>query len=287
MNFSVITPSWNQGKFIGECLSSVAGQDCGTYEHIVLDNCSDDNTAEVVAGFPGVRFLREKDRGQSHALNKGFAMARGEIICWLNSDDAYKPGTFRVLLDYFADPSTMVVFGDVEQVSYDGRPPQRAVAVFEDRLDLVRWWTSRARLHQPAVFFRRSAREAAGDLREDLHFAMDYEYWWRLSGLFAFRRCGDVLAVQYRQPESKTILDWDRVLAEREIIFSPHYGLIGGAAVVAREKRRAVAAHHIRCAYAAGSRAAALASIGKAIRTRPATIFSMAALGALRRAARL
>ena len=282
--FSVITPSWNQGEYIGECLRSVAAQNDPSVEHIVLDNCSADSTADVVREYPGTKFVREKDRGQSHAVNKGFAAAKGEIICWLNSDDAYPPETFARLRSIFADPAVSVVFGDVEQVSYDGRPPQRAEAAFKDRLDLVRWWSGKAHLHQPAVFFRKSVMEIVGNLREDLHYAMDYEYWWRMSEKFAFRREAEVLAVQYRQPESKTIRDWDKVLEEREIIFHPYYDLLGDKASVLAEKRDAVAAHHVRCAHAATKREDALSSILKAVRLKPALAISPSILGALRRA---
>jgi glycosyltransferase involved in cell wall biosynthesis len=127
--FSVITPSWNQGEFLARCLECVQRQGSDDYEHLVFDNCSTDASAMVAADFPCVRFVREADRGQSHAVNKGLAAARGEIICWLNADDAYPAGVFTRLRELFADPQCDVVFGDVEQVAYDGRPPQRAAAV--------------------------------------------------------------------------------------------------------------------------------------------------------------
>jgi glycosyltransferase involved in cell wall biosynthesis len=194
--FSVITPSWNQGAFLGGCIESVLAQRDADFEHLVFDNISSDETASVAARYAHLSFAAERDRGQSHAVNKGLAAAKGEIICWLNADDAYPAGLFAKLRELFADPKVDVVFGDVEQISYDGRPAQRVEAVFHDRLDLVRWWTSRARLHQPSVFFRRSAATAAGPLREDLHYAMDYEYWWRLSEKHRFHRVSDVLARQ-------------------------------------------------------------------------------------------
>jgi glycosyltransferase involved in cell wall biosynthesis len=253
--FSVITPSFNQGTYIGRCLRSVAGQGEADVEHWVIDNCSTDETREVVGKHPGVQFVSEPDRGQSDAVNKGFKRARGEIICWLNSDDAYPPGLFAQLAEAFSDPEVRVVFGDVGQVTYDGSPNQRVEARFEDRLDLVRWWSRRARLHQPAVFFRRQTREQAGLLREDLHYAMDYEYWWRMSEQTAFHYIPEVLAIQHRQPESKTVLDWRKVYQEREKIFSPYYHLVDGGnrRALFAEKRRAMADRYLGEAFAAAS----------------------------------
>lgn len=287
MFFSVITPSWNQGEFLARCLECVQQQGSEDYEHLVFDNCSNDETATVAAGFPRARFVREADRGQSHAVNKGLAAARGEIICWLNADDAYPPGIFARLRELFADPRCDVVFGDVEQVAYDGRPPQRAAAVFDDRHDLVRWWSSRARLHQPAVFFRRKVCEATGLLREDLHYAMDYEYWWRVSETFRFRYVPEVLAIQHRQPESKTVRSWHKVYEEREKIFAPFYGLIDGGdrAALRREKGRAMSDRFLMNASAAadGDRGAALADVWRALREDPGAIFRGDWLGVLRR----
>jgi len=285
--FSVITPSWNQGEFLARCLECVQQQGGYDYEHLIFDNCSTDHSAAVAREFPRVQFVREADRGQSHAVNKGLAAARGDIICWLNADDAYPPGLFARLRELFADPDCDVVFGDVEQVAYDGRPPQRAAAVFRDRLDLVRWWSSRARLHQPAVFFRRRVVAAAGLLRENLHYAMDYEYWWRISERFRFHHVPEVLAIQHRQPDSKTVRAWHRVYEEREKIFAPHYGLIDGGdpAALRREKQRALSDRYLMNASAAApdDRGAALADLWRGLREDPGAWGRGDWLGVLRR----
>lgn len=285
--FSVITPSYNQGEFIGECLRSVAAQGDADYEHLIFDNCSEDQTAEVVGQFTGVDFRVERDRGQSDAVNKGLAASRGEVVCWLNSDDAYPPGIFKKLREAFADPSCMIVYGDVSQVSYDGQPPQTAEAYFSERLDLVRWWTSRARLHQPAVFFRRAVYETCGPLREDLHYAMDYEYWWRISEAFAFRKIPGILAIQYRQPLSKTMMSWHKVYADREKIFAPYYPLIDGGnpSALLAEKRRGLSEKYLSEAFAAGSTNPGLAwqSYRRALREHPPTALRPSALGLFRK----
>ena len=248
--FSVITPSWNQGKFLVGCINSVLAQGDPDFEHLIFDNCSTDETANVAAEFSHVRFFSEKDRGQSDAVNKGLRAAQGEIICWLNSDDEYAPEAFAALRREFENPNRNVVYGDVRQVGYDGASDVLADARFESRLDFVRWWSGRVKLHQPAVFFRRTVLEKTGLLRENLHYAMDYEFWWRMSEHFDFKYMRKVLAVQHRQPDSKTIMAWRNVLMERERIFSPHYALLGEGGQLAKEKSLALSKIYLDQAYA-------------------------------------
>ena len=250
--FSVITPSWNQGKFLRACIESVVNQNEPDFEHLIFDNCSTDETELVAKEFPHVQFVSEADRGQSHAVNKGLAVARGEIICWLNSDDEYALGAFASLREAFDDPDVSVVFGDAVQVAYDGRGEVVQSARFGSRLDLVRWWRSDVKLHQPSVFFRRKVAEQTGLLREDLHLTLDYEYWWRISEHYEFKYLPAVLSIQHRQPESKTILLWRKALEEREEIFSPYYHLLdqGELPGLLKEKRMQLGESYLTMAYA-------------------------------------
>ena len=286
--FSVITPSWNQGKFLRGCIESVRAQGDSDFEHLIFDNCSTDDTANVAADFPHVRFFCEKDHGQSDAVNKGLRAARGEIICWLNSDDEYEAGAFAALRRVFENPDIQVVFGDVRQVGYDGAGDALACGCFETRLDLVRWWSGRVKLHQPAVFFRRSVLEKIGPLREDLHYAMDYEFWWRMSEVFRFEYLPQVLAVQHRQPGSKTILAWQKVLEERERIFSPFYGLVdcGSRRELMKQKREALSKIYLDQAYAvAGTRPSqGLHLMLRSLVERPRQFFGFQWAGVLKRA---
>jgi len=287
--FSVITPSWNQGEFLGACIESVLCQEDADFEHLVFDNCSTDSTAEVIAKFPHVRCVREPDRGQSDALNKGFLAAKGEIICWLNSDDAYPSGLFKRLRELFSNPKVEVVFGDVLQKNYDGSPDGIAAARFERREDLVRWWSSNVKLHQPAIFFRRAVREEIGLLREDLHYVMDYEYWWRMSERRHFLYTPEVLAIQHRQPASKTVMDWDKVYLERERIFSTHYGMIDGGDPqgLSRVRRNCMAENYLQLAWASTSRsAAARKNMKRAFFEKPSVVATSSFLGLLMREAR-
>jgi len=277
--FSVITPSFNQGSYIETCIRSILEQNDPGFEHLIFDNCSKDTTAEIASRYPHITFISESDRGQSHAVNKGLAASRGEIICWLNSDDEYEPGAFTALREAFSDPAVQVVFGDVRQIEYDGRGGEVAHGKFDSRLDLIRWWSSRVKLHQPSIFFRREAAVKSGAVREDLHYAMDYELWWRMSGLFDFRYIPRVLAVQHRQPDSKTIRSWATALAERKRIFSPYYSLIdkGNLPGLMREKRRELGRSYLLQAYAlAPTRALdAARMLVMSFRERPCGILEM------------
>lgn len=285
--FSVVTPSWNQGTFLAGCIDSVVNQNDPGFEHIIFDNRSTDSTNDVAARYRHLRFVSERDRGQSHAVNKGFAAARGEIICWLNADDAYPPGLFARLREIFSDAGCDVVFGDAEQVSGDCFTRIRAEAFFHDRLDLVRWWTSKARLHQPAVFFRRRVAEETGPLNEDLHYVMDYEYWWRISSSFRFHCVPEVLAIQHRQPDSKTMRAWHKVYDERERVFAPFYGLIDGGdrRKLLGEKRRGLARRCLIDASASvfSDKGSARESIRRAWSECPSEVLHPRYLGLMRR----
>ena len=124
---TVITPSYNQGHFIRETIESLLSQDYPRIEYIIMDGASSDDTAAVAGDyFDRLTFISEPDRGQTHAINKGFAMARGEIVAWLNSDDIFLPNAVSdavaALLD---DPTLRMVYGEGNQIDAAGRTISR------------------------------------------------------------------------------------------------------------------------------------------------------------------
>src|SRR5580698_1837618 len=128
---SVITPSFNQGRFIGEAIASVDLQSYNNCEHLVIDGMSTDATARIMRNLmegrrhPCISWISEPDTGQSEALNKGFKLAKGDIIGWLNSDDRYLPGCFEHVVRVFEEnPQVDIVYGDYRLVNELGNSIQ-------------------------------------------------------------------------------------------------------------------------------------------------------------------
>jgi glycosyltransferase involved in cell wall biosynthesis len=113
---SIITPSFNQGKYLAETMNSVLKQDYPNLEYLVIDGASNDNTVEVIHAFENklAYWCSEPDRGQTDAINKGFAKAKGQILAWINSDDTYNPGAVRQAVEYLHDhPDVGMVYSDL------------------------------------------------------------------------------------------------------------------------------------------------------------------------------
>lgn len=214
MKVSIITPSFNQGRFILRTLESVAAQGIDGLEHLVMDGGSSDETVEVLRAFsPAVRWVSEKDDGQTDALNKGLRASGGEIIGWLNSDDIYYPGAVaRVLAEFAAHPEVDVVYGMADHIDVDDK-------VIES-YPTEPWDPARLRetcfICQPALFFRRRVIERHGLPDVGLHYCMDYEYWLRLAeGGARFQYVEQKLAGSRLYGENKTL--GARVAVHREI----------------------------------------------------------------------
>ncbi|HEX4373429.1 MAG TPA: glycosyltransferase family 2 protein [Puia sp.] len=114
MKISIITPSYNQGRFLEDAIRSVIGQDYPDFEHIIIDNCSTDDTIGIIKKYPHLKWISEPDKGQSDALNKGFKLASGEIIGWLNCDDFYLPNSFKKVNEILQHPKITGVYSDLK-----------------------------------------------------------------------------------------------------------------------------------------------------------------------------
>ncbi len=180
MKISVVTPSFNQGAFIEEAIQSVADQGDADVEHIIVDNCSTDQTPEVLARYPHLKVICEPDKGQSDALNKGFRAASGDIVGWLNADDRYLPGCFEAVIKAFNDNSGYdLVYGDYRFVDVAGR-----VLCLRRELPFDLFMLKYLHvLYIPSTttFFKRKVFEAGNFLDAGYHYAMDYEFFVRLA----------------------------------------------------------------------------------------------------------
>ena len=178
LKISIITPSFNQGKYIEDTIRSISGQGYENFEHIVVDGGSTDNTIEVLKKNDHLKWVSEKDRGQTHAINKGLDMATGDILNYLNSDDMLSPGSLMKVNDYFRENSgTDLVYGNCTMVDDKGK--EIKLRRSED-FDLQRFlYLGYSYIQQPTVFFRRGVFEEIGYFDEGLDFVMDYDYWIR------------------------------------------------------------------------------------------------------------
>jgi glycosyltransferase involved in cell wall biosynthesis len=177
-NFTVITPSFNYGRYLEDCLESVASQAGVTLEHLVFDGGSTDDSAAVAARFPHASWTQEPDSGMSGAINKGFAQAKGEWIIWLNADDRFTPGALARVLKSLEESDADVVYGDWNFVDETG---------FFLRQVKVPNWSLFVHVHHhcfigsTAAFYRRATVIDEGHLlREDFRYVMDGEFYARL-----------------------------------------------------------------------------------------------------------
>lgn len=238
---SVITPSFNQGKYIERTIQSVLMQHIPNLEYVVIDGASQDETLSILERYSSqLRFVSEKDQGQADAVNKGLRLTSHDIIGWLNSDDVYFPNAIQTVLDFFAKhPEIDVVFGKANHIDQDDQ--------YIEEYPTEEWNLDRLKktciLSQPAVFFRRRVVEQFGYLNTELNFCLDYEYWLRLALKGAkFQYLPQLFAATRLYPETKTVSSPAK--AQREAIkmlrehlgYVPEEWLIKDAVVMVRDK---------------------------------------------------
>jgi glycosyltransferase involved in cell wall biosynthesis len=201
---TIVTPSYNQGEYIEASIRSVLEQDYPRIEYLVIDGGSSDDTLDVLGRQTSrVRWISEPDRGQGDAIRKGFALARGEILAWLNSDDVYLPGAVsRVVAAFQESSSVALVYGNAEFI--DGAGAVLGPCEQVEPFDLGRLINDLDFIVQPATFFRREAYAAVGGLDPSLTYCLDYELWIRMAQRSGATFIPDMLAQVRIHPMTKT-----------------------------------------------------------------------------------
>jgi glycosyltransferase involved in cell wall biosynthesis len=225
---SVITPSYNQGEFIEETIRSVLLQGYANLEYLIIDGGSTDDTTAVIRKYESWidYWVSERDRGQSHAINKGLARITGTLWGWINSDDLLLPDTLPFLGDEHRREPNAVLAGDV--IDFRDEPPYK-VLVRQGELELrkfVEFWTRRGQWHQPGIFFPTCLSESVGPLDESLRYLFDYDLLCRLLAVTSARYLERPVSAFRLHSESKTVSQGDLFMFELFRISQRYWDLI-------------------------------------------------------------
>jgi len=240
---AIVTPSFNQARYLEVTIQAVLSQDYPRIEYIIMDGASQDGSIEMIKKYENrlAYWVSEKDSGQAEAINKGLAHANGDILAWLNSDDFYLTNTIsRVVKIFEENPNVIMIYGDMLAVDELGKTINVLKYKQLSLEDLLCFQI----IGQPAVFFRRAAFEKAGGLDTTFHFLLDHHLWIRIAQQGKILHVPQTLAAARYHAEAKNrakaaqfgreafrILDWAKSQA-------------GLAEVVASVERRARASAH-------------------------------------------
>lgn len=178
---SIVTPSFNQARFLEATIRSVLSQDYPRLEYVIVDGGSTDGSVEVIKKYSHrlVWWVSEPDKGQTDAINKGLGRASGKILAWLNSDDTYEPGAVAAVVKFLQEHSEVgLVYGDANYINEDGRVIGKFPAA---QTDLNRLRQGYVHIPQQAAFFRSDLWRSVGPLDPSFYFAMDYDLWVRIA----------------------------------------------------------------------------------------------------------
>ena len=232
---SIITPSYNQGGFIAETIESVISQKGSFYiDYIIIDACSTDDSVEIIKKYERLlrdgkwlikcrginyRWISEKDKGQSDGINKGFKMAAGKLLGWLNSDDLYAPDALQQIVSQDWS-KTDFCYGKGVWINKFGREISFYPTFSPNKYSLKFHCT----LCQPAVFFKRDSYERLGEISVNYDLVLDYEYWLRaVFNDFKFLFVDTVLAKSRMYQENKSISRAIPGSRERDSLLKDYY----------------------------------------------------------------
>lgn len=245
LKISIVTPSFNQGRFLEETILSVLNQKYANLEYIIIDGGSDDETVEIIRRYEDrlAFWVSEKDRGQVHAINKGIEQATGDIFAFINSDDVYLPGTFSAVAEYFEEyPESEWICGDTIMFG-EGHATELIEAVVPKSAAHCLSWAYTAA--QPGHFWKRELVEGGFD--ESWPYDFDHDLFVRL--LLDGHRCEHIplpFAAYRLHAVSKTVAEGHHQIAEFERSAEVYEDRLAGA-----DRRWCRSTRFLRSSYAA------------------------------------
>ncbi|HXF86582.1 MAG TPA: glycosyltransferase family 2 protein [Anaerolineales bacterium] len=211
---SIVTPSFNQARYIEATIQSVLSQDYPRIEYLIVDGGSTDGTVDIIRKYESklAWWVSEQDKGQTDAINKGFARANGEILAWLNSDDTYEPGAVSAAVRYLQEhPEIGMVYGDCNYINEEGRVIGKFPAAQTNYVLLRRGYVH---IPQQTTFFRADLWKQVGPLDPSFYFAMDYDLWTRIAARSEIKYVPQTWANFRLHTAGKTLVADDRCWPE-------------------------------------------------------------------------
>ncbi|MCE7979654.1 MAG: glycosyltransferase [Caldilinea sp. CFX5] len=217
---TVVTPSYNQGQYIEETIRSVLLQGYPNLEYIIIDGGSTDNTVDIIHRYKTwlSYCVSEPDRGQAHAINKGWAKSTGEILAWLNSDDLYAPDAlFKVAAAYRNHPDEIIA-GSV--LNFQTRITKATATIEQKNLTwqrFLKFWEGHQPWHQPGIFFPRAAWQQVGPLDDSFYYCMDRDFMVRILQHSSVTYLEDALAFFRVHSTAKTVRMHEEAFIEEKV----------------------------------------------------------------------
>jgi glycosyltransferase involved in cell wall biosynthesis len=214
---SIITPSFNKGPYIEETILSVRNQTYKNIEHIIIDAGSTDETLLILKKYGNdLTWISELDNGQSDAINKGWRLAKGDIIAYLNADDTYLPNAIETAIHFFEkNPKIYMLYGDGITTDENGKNPRPfhcGEFIFKDLV------FCKCNIFQPSVFLRKEIFDTIGDVDVKLHLAMDLDYWLRIALMYPIGYLPKPLSIAKIYQDAKSSALMHNYITEYEYI---------------------------------------------------------------------
>lgn len=222
---TIITPSYNQGNFIEYTILSVLNQTYENIEYIVIDGASTDGTIEILNKYGNkIKYVSEPDKGQADAINKGFKMAKGEIIGWINSDDLLDENSIEKIISHFIEDKKLgICYGNIINIDETGNILSKTE---NKNITLNKLLYINSEVVQPGSFYKKAFVEKVNYLDDNLRYVMDFDLWIRILKLGNIKYVNETLAYFRLHANSKTVSEQDGFAPEIEKVLKRNDGSI-------------------------------------------------------------